>query len=102
LREVAFRVSVANGFAQRRTDRPNRIQRRVGVLKDHLHGPSHVLAGCPVEPPEIAGINAIDLDRPARRGLKTDQTSPEGRLARTRLTDEPDTLAACNGKRNVS
>src|SRR5690606_28225917 len=81
--ERAFDQAVANADA--------RVERAVGILKDHLHGPprrrKRALTGKPGD------ILALDQDLTARRILKAEETTGNRRFAGAALADDAERAA---------
>ena len=75
-----------------------RVQRRVGVLEDHLHlapqRPQLALA-------QLGELGAAEAHRPRGRGEQLEHRARQGRLAATRLADEADRLALLDAERDA-
>ncbi len=72
-------------FQDRALDREAGVERRIWVLKDHLHPSMECLARFPVA---SAHVDAIEVDGSFVRLVKTNETARERTLARARLADD--------------
>ena len=72
-------------------DAPARVERGVGVLKDHLDAPAQALAL--IGRGRIAHRDAVDGDRAGRGRQQADDHARHGRFARAGFADEREGLA---------
>src|SRR4029079_7146670 len=93
---IADELVEAERIGDQRADRHRRIERRVRVLEDDLHPPS--------QRPQLrlaatVQLLAVEPDRARRRLDEPEQGPAERRLARPRLADEAEHLAAAEVER---
>ena len=85
-------------FADRAADRMSRVERGEGILEDHLHSasqrPQLGLA-------QVRDVGSLEQHAPAGRLVQPEHRPTDGRLPATRLTDEPDRLAALDRQRDA-
>src|SRR5688572_25745063 len=88
----------ADRFGQRVEHRHPRIERRIGILEDHLEI-DPLVADFPVR--KRGELLAFEEDPPRRRPDDLHDGSAEGRLAAARFPDETEDLALPDGQRDV-
>ena len=82
----------------RRPDLHTRVQRRVWILKDHLHLPPH---GLKLRPGKTRDIDAVEHDRPFVGVDEPQHAARESRLSGARLADEAQRLAPLDEERHA-
>lgn len=86
------------GFLQRRENRHARVERGVGVLKDHLKIES---AAADLILTELCERLAIENDLARSGGDELHDRAGKSRLAATRFADEAEDLAFFDRQRNI-
>ena len=88
----------ADRLADDAADRVPRVQRRVGILEDHLHPSPQRAQLALVEPRDLL---AVEDDPAVDRLVEAEDRPPDGRLAAAGLADEAERLPAPDLERDV-
>ena len=93
IRTRADRVDVQR-LGNEVTDPATRVQRGGRVLKDHLHAAAE---RAELPPRRFRDVHAFESQRSVIDVVETRETAPEGRLAATGFTNQPQRLPWSNG-----